>query len=255
MITHILEPLVCERFKNDIHYRDGHLRVINALPSRLVLGLHTPEMKQVAKNLSKNGGGETIHNFESTPNENLCYEETLIWGFLINQEKCSIDEHFSMLNKYIPTLDNWAVCDSFCANAKWMAKADKDILWKFLQQWFDSSREFGVRFAIVVSMSYFLSKEWIERVFRSIDNLNFDRIESEYKSVKGKPRTAQESTVQGEKPYYVRMAVAWLLATALAKFPEETKTFVHTSNLPDDIKKLYIRKAKESFRTRHIKAL
>ena len=255
MITNILEPLVSERFRNDIHYRDGHLRVINALPSRQVLGLHTPEMKQVAKSLSKNSGKEIIRSFECTPNKNLCYEETLIWGFLINLERCSLDERFTMLNKYIPTLDNWAVCDAFCANAKWMGKADKETLWSFLQQWFGSAREFEVRFAIVASMSYFLNEEWIGRIFKRIDNLNFDSIESEYKSIKGKPLTAQKGTVQGEKPYYVRMGVAWLLATALAKFPEKTRAFVRLSELPDDVVKLYIRKARESFRTRHIEAL
>ena len=48
MIEHILQPLVCERFKNDAKYRDGHLRVVNALPSRRVLGLHSHEMKQAS---------------------------------------------------------------------------------------------------------------------------------------------------------------------------------------------------------------
>ena len=51
------------------------------------------------------------------------------------------------------------------------------------------------------------------------------------------------------------MGVAWLLATALAKFPDETRVFVRSSNLPDDVVKLYIRKARESFRTRTAEAL
>ena len=42
MITNLLLPLVCERFRNDARYREGHLRVINALPARKVLGLHAP---------------------------------------------------------------------------------------------------------------------------------------------------------------------------------------------------------------------
>lgn len=255
MITHILEPLVCERFKNDIQYRNGHLRVINPLPSRRVLGLHTPEMKTVAKNLSRNDGIDIIRRFESIPHSNLCYEETVIWGFLINNERCSLRERFSMLKKYIPILDNWAVCDSYCANAKWMAKADKEALWCFLQQWFKSNREFDVRFAIVASMTYLLDKEWLEHVFQRINKLDFSSIKSEYTTTNKKSETPQEGTVQGVGPYYVRMGTAWLLATALAKFPEETKTFVRTSDLPEDIIKLYVRKAKESFRTRHTEAL
>ena len=155
------------------------MRVVNALPERRVMGLHSPEIKQVAKQLSREGGevvmpdetrqicangAEIIRAFEAVPSESLCYEETVIWGYLINSEKCSLDERLAMLGLYVPVLDNWAVCDSYCAHAKWMARADKSVLWAFLQQWFDSEREFEVRFAVVVAMCYFLNEEWLDKV-------------------------------------------------------------------------------------------
>ena len=270
MIVPLLLPLVCERFRNDARYREGHLRVINALPARKVLGLHAPEIRQTAKELSSNGceiiqtdgthrictnGKEIIARFEATPPHSLCYEETVIWGYLINLEKCTLQERLTMLERYIPVLDNWAVCDAYCANAKWMARADKGILWTFLQRWFGSHREFEVRFAIVASMCYFLDEEWLGKVFKRIETLDFNAIASEYKNVKGKPNTAQQGTVQGALPYYVRMGAAWLLATALAKLPEQTRAFARASQLPDDVIRLYTRKARESFRTRHMSAL
>ena len=270
MIEHLLHLLVCERFKSDARYREGHLRVVNALPERCVMGLHSPEIKQVAKQFSREGGevvmpdetrqicangAEIIRAFEAVPSESLCYEETVIWGYLINLEKCSLDERLAMLGRYVPVLDNWAVCDSYCAHAKWMARADKVALWVFLEQWFDSEREFEVRFAVVVAMCYFLNEDWLVRVFARLNSLNFDHIKSKYKTVKGKPKMAQQGTVQGAEPYYVRMGVAWLLATALAKFSDATRAFVRSSNLPDDVVKLYIRKACESFRTRTVEAL
>ena len=140
MIEHLLNPLVCERFLTDARYREGHLRVVNALPERRVMGLHSPEIKQVAKLLSCEGGevvlpdgvrqncangAEVIRAFEAVPSESLCYEETVVWGFLINLDKRSLDERLAMLERYVPVLDNWAVCDSYCAHAKWMARADK----------------------------------------------------------------------------------------------------------------------------------
>ena len=270
MIINLLQPLVCERFLTDARYREGHLRVVNALPERLVVGLHSPEIKAVAKLLTREGGevvmpdgthricaggAEIIRAFETVPSESLCYEETVIWGYLINLEKCSLDERLAMLGRYVPVLDNWAVCDSYCAHAKWMLRADNAALWAFLEQWFDSEREFEVRFAVVVSMCYFLNEEWLEQVFAQLNALVFNRIKSKYKTVKGKPKVAQQGTVQGAEPYYVRMGVAWLLATALAKFPEQTRAFVRSSNLPADVVKLYIRKARESFRTRTVKAV
>ena len=270
MIEHILQPLACERFCNDARYRDGHLRVINALPGRRILGVHSPQMKQIAKQLSHSGcevvmpdgarqtctnGSEVIRCFESVPSDTLCYEETVVWGFLINHEKCSFEERMAMLVRYIPVLDNWAVCDSFCAHAKWLSRADKATLWAALQRWFNSSREFEVRFAVVAAMSYLLDEEWIDKVFCRIDRIDFDSIESKYRTVKGKPKLACQGTVQGAEPYYVRMGVAWLLATALAKLPDKTRAFARTSHLPDDVIRLYIRKARESFRTRTTEAL
>ena len=269
MIDHLLQPLVCERFLTEARYREGHLRVVNALPERRVMGLHSPEIKQVAKQLSREGGEvvmpdgthricangtEVICAFEAVPSEYLCYEETVIWGYLINLEKCSLDELLAMLSRYVPVLDNWAVCDSYCAHAKWMARADKVALWAFLEHWFDSEREFEVRFAVVVAMCYFLNEEWLDKVFERINGLDFGRIKSKYNTVKGKPKVAQQGTVQGAEPYYVRMGVAWLLATALAKFPNATRAFIRSSNLPKDVIKLYIRKARESFRTRTVEA-
>ena len=250
MIEHLLNPLVCERFRNEARYREGHLRVVNALPARRVLGLHSPEIKQVAKRLSREGGevvmpdgthlicangAEVIRAFEAVPSESLCYEETVIWGFLINNEKCPLGERLAMLGRFVPVMDNWAVCDSYCAHAKWMARADKEALWAFLERWFASGREFEVRFAVVVAMCYFLNEEWLNKVFKRINRLDFGRIKSKYKTVKGKPKVAQQSTVQGAEPYYVRMGVAWLLATALAKFPDATRAFVRSSNLPADV--------------------
>jgi len=270
MIDHLLHPLVCERFKSDAWYREGHLRVVNALSERRVMGLHSPEIKAIAKQLSREGGKvvmpdgthricangtEVIRAFEAVPSESLCYEETVIWGYLINLEKCSLDERLAMLGRYVPVLDNWAVCDSYCTHAKWIARADKEALWAFLERWFDSECEFEVRFAVVVAMCYFLNEEWLDKVFERINGLDFGRIKSKYKTIKGKPKVAQQGTVQGAEPYYVRMGVAWLLATALAKFPDATRAFVHSSNLPADVVKLYIRKARESFRTRTVEAV
>lgn len=256
MIEHLLQPLVSEKFLNDPHYGEGHLRIINALPSRRVLGVHIPDMKKVARELFRQGdSAEIIRRFEQTPSETLVYEEMVVWGFLINLQKLSLDQRLAMTARFVPAMDNWAVCDCWCSNAKWMAKADKTVLWEFLAPYFSSAREFEVRFAVISAMCYFLNEEWLDKIFEKLNALDFSRIKSEYKTVKGKPETVQEGSVQGAAPYYVRMGVAWLLATALAKFPDRTRRFANSSQLPDDVIRLYVRKALESFRTRTINAL
>ena len=242
MIEKKLTPLISERFLNEEKYRQGHIRIINALPERRILGLHLPEMKQVAKELTKQPDASTIiHAFEEEHIKNrfgLTYEETLIWGLTINALKCPLDERFQLLKTYIPVLDNWAVCDSFCCNAKWAIKVPSQTLWEFLLPYFQSKQEFEVRFAIVMAMCYLLKNEWLTLVFQELEKINLPSIHSEYLSL--------------HTPYYVRMGMAWLLATSLAKYPDETRDFVNTSTLTEDVKKLYARKARESFRTKNI---
>ncbi len=244
MIEERLTPLVCERFRNDEKYRQGHIRIINALPKRKILGLHLPEMKQVAKELVKQAEAPNIlRTFEQEHQANrfsLTYEETLVWGLTINALKCSWEERLSLLKSYIPVLDNWAVCDSFCCNAKWALKIPPQTLWEFLLPYFHSNKEFEVRFAIVMSMCYLLKEEWLSLVFEEIQQINLPSILSEYTNL--------------PSPYYVRMGMAWLLATALAKFPDVTRSFVNASSLTEDVKRLYARKARESFKTRNVPA-
>ena len=242
MIEDKLTPLICERFHHDEKYRQGHIRIINALPERRILGLHLPEMKQVAKELAKQVDVlDILHAFEQEHQADrfrLTYEETLVWGLTINASKCSWEERLSLLSSYIPVLDNWAVCDSFCCNAKWALKIPPQALWDFLLPYYQSNKEFEVRFAIVMSMCYLMKEEWLPLIFEELQRIKLSDIRSEYTSL--------------PSPYYVRMGMAWLLATSLAKFPEETRAFINTSTLTENVKRLYARKAKESLRTRTI---
>jgi len=244
MIEKKLTPLICQRFLDEEKYRQGHIRIINALPKRRILGLHLPEMKQTAKSLAKQTDvSDVLHAFEQEHRKerfNLTYEETLVWGLTINALKCTSEERLSFLKAYVPVLDNWAVCDSFCCNAKWALELPPQMLWEFLYPYYNSGKEFEVRFAIVMSMCYLMTEEWLPIVFRQLETLDLSNIQSEYTSL--------------PSPYYVRMGMAWLLATALAKFPNETRAFVNASSLTEDVKRLYARKARESFRTRNVSA-
>lgn len=260
------------------------------------MGLHVPDMKKVAKELARReDAAEIIRGFEleaaaeaaGTYGSRLAYEETVVWGLMINAMKVTWEERAEMLRKYVPVLDNWAVCDTFCCNAKWVdcgsrssdlpdapfsrnpgtwrsgIKCPRSVLWNFLQPYWKSCREFEVRFAVVMSMVHYLDAEWFPKVCMMMEELDFENIRSFYKKGgrdrsrynagnNGSPESIRQGYALGESPYYVRMAVAWLLATALAKLPDETREYVNTSHLPDDVKRLYVRKVRESFRTRTV---
>lgn len=264
MIEEIIAPLASEKFLNDQRYRNGHIRIINALPGVRIMGLHTPEMKFVAKELARRGDAlEMIGKFEKeavisqkSERQSLFYEEKVIWGLMINIMKLPAEQRFGLLRTFVPHIDNWAVCDLVCCAAKWANACPQEELWDFLQPYFKSDREFEVRFAVIMSMSYLMDPAWLTDIFERLDELSFNNIHSDYISAKqaenGKTGKLGKGIVPGEPPYYVRMGVAWFLATALAKFPDETRRYIAVSRLPENVIKLYVRKARESFRTKYI---
>ena len=299
MIEKILLPYVSRRFAGEPRYREGHVRIVNPLPGVPVLGLHIPDMKKIAKELAAGDGMPALLEGFETAGQGLYYEEKLVWGLMLDCMKAPLADRLLHLERFVPQIDNWAVCDTVCGASKWVMRRDRmsvagkggrisssggasgvrEAVWDFLERWWGSEREFEVRFAVIMAMCHFLSPEWLDRVFGKIDSLDFSRIASEYVfigdrrrqgagSVDGGPGAAESflvrsgagyslsglkaGTVLGASPYYVRMGVAWLLATSLAKFPGRTREYVRSCSLPEDVLKLYVRKARESFRTRDV---
>lgn len=276
MIEDILTPYISPRFASEEKYRLGHIRVINPLPGQKVLGLHIPDMKKIAAGLAASENRDRILRsieLAAADGKPLTHEEKTVWGLILDNMKVPLEERLERFGKFVPAIDNWAICDTVCGGAKWAKKktagksaaisgkdssrqdthrnakyTDNDTrrkIWEWLGKYYRSDREFEVRFAIVMSMCHFLEREWLPRIFNAMEALDFDSIRSDY------PETA----VKGASPYYVRMGTAWLLATALAKYPEETRDFVNSSTLPENVIRLYKRKARESFRTRNIPPL
>ena len=229
-------PAVCERFKTDEKYRKGHIGIVAAKPGTVIIGLHTPEMKAFAKEAAARPDWRADLEFlaDRAATSPLSHDERIIWGLTIDYVKCDIDERLALANRFLPYIDNWAICDTFCSNASWAkSKKNRAVVWDYAMQKLRSTEEFTRRVGIILMLSAFLDDEYIGRCFSAIETMNLH---------------------EGE-PYYVRMGVAWLLATALAKFPGQTRDFVSSSRLPGDIKSLYVRKARESRRTHDVAAL
>ena len=314
MIEEILIPYISGRFASEPSYREGHVRIVNPLPGVPVLGLHIPDMKKIARELAAGDGMPAMLEGFETAGQGLYYEEKLVWGLMLDCMKAPLADRLLHLERFVPQIDNWAVCDTVCGASKWVMRRDRmsvagkggrtsssggasgvrEAVWDFLERWWGSEREFEVRFAVIMAMCHFLSPEWLDRVFGKIDSLDFSRIASEYVFIgdrrrqgagsvdggpgagenggnkeRGENKACAESflirsgagyslsglkagTVLGASPYYVRMGVAWLLATSLAKFPGRTREYVRSCSLPEDVLKLYVRKARESFRTRDV---
>lgn len=157
-----------------------------------MLGCRIPALRQLAKEIVKTDFRIYLENATED-----FFEETMLQGFVIGYAKMGIEERLLYAGKFIPKIKDWSVNDGFCSTFK-VAASDRERVWEFLLPYAKSTKEFEVRVAAVMYMDYFLTKDYIDKVLKMLFSMKQDE-------------------------YYAMMGIAWALATAYAKFPEETK--------------------------------
>ena len=167
-----------------------------------VLGVRTPVLRKIAKELYKSGEFSFMFELQAQ-----YMEENMLKGMIIGLFKKPAEDVFSYVQDFVPTIDNWAVCDNFCCSLK-MTKDNLSLVWNFIQPYFKSDKEFEIRFAYVMLLNYYLVDEYIDKVLNLVDEFNDDR-------------------------YYSQMAVAWLVSICYIKYPKKTEKYLKKSNLND----------------------
>ena len=199
----------------DISYREFHSKLMPTVEKELVIGVRTPDLRKLAKEISKTEYSEKF--FEILPHK--YYEENNLHAFLI-EEIMDYDACIAEINRFLPFVDNWATCDMMRPK---ILKNHLDKLLGEIKKWIDSDDVYAVRFGIEMLMCHYLDDafspeypEWISRI-RSDE-------------------------------YYIRMMVAWYFATALSKRYNDVVQYIENYRLGADTHNKTIRKAIESYR-------
>lgn len=58
-------------------------------------------------------------------------------------------------------------------------------MWRFLQPYFRSDQPYAIRFAVVMSLMYFIDEHYIEQLFRRYDAINNATDSNNIKCLKG----------------------------------------------------------------------
>lgn len=183
-----------------------------------VLGVRIPKLRKIAKEVYKNEDWEKFINLN-----NLEYmEEVMLQGMVIGLIKKSPEQMLELVKNFVPKIDNWAVCDTFCSSLKFIS-GNKKLVWDFIQPYFKSKKEYDIRFGYVILLSYYIDTDFIDGVLKLIDEFNDDR-------------------------YYARMSAAWALSICYTKFPEKTFEYLQTSKLDNWTFNKSIQKICESLR-------
>lgn len=109
-----------------------------------MLGVRQPLLRKMARQLSKSDWREYLRT-----TQDVSFEEIMMQGMIIGCAPCSIEERLSYVRDFVPKIDNWSVCDSFCAGLKF-TKDNIEQVWDFLQTYFNSEQEFDLRFMVVM---------------------------------------------------------------------------------------------------------
>ena len=199
----------------DTAYRDFQVKLIPGMDAQKEIGVLTPELRKLSKELAKR---EDIREFlNDLPHQ--YFDENQLHAFILSGEK-DFEKCMEDLERFLPYVDNWATCDQM--SPKVFRKNRKKLL-ESINRWIGSEHTYTVRFAIKMLMEHFLDED-------------FDPIYPE-----------MVATVRSEE-YYIRMMIAWYFATALAKRYDAVLPYLKQEKLDVWTHNKAIQKAVESYR-------
>ena len=184
-----------------------------------VIGIRVPFLRKTAKNIAKKDGTGFLQ---------VCgkdtYEECLLYGLVAAALPIPYEDFLPYCDHYTEHLvENWAHCDIFCSSVKKILKGHEKDFFEHIGTYLQSENPWAVRVGLVMMLSNFLQEEYMDEVLKRTE-----AVRSEH--------------------YYVRMAQAWLLATAWAKDREWMLQYVKSHHLDDWTFRKFIQKCCESYR-------
>ena len=181
-------------------------------------GVRVPALRDMARSSVKSGPEEFLR-----VSRTASYEEIMLRGMVIAGMKLPLSERLPLIEGFLPLIDNWAVCDTFCSSLKLRSTAEKQLMWRLIEPLFSDPREFYARFALVMFLGHFVEPDYIGPGLNRIEALT-------------------------QEQYYVRMAAAWAVSVCYVKFPAETLTLLERQVLPKFTQNKSIQKIRESYR-------
>ncbi len=196
-------------------YRDFQSKLIPTIPVETIIGVRIPTIRKLAKEYGKDP--ESVEFLKQLPH--TYYDENILHALLVAEIK-DYEVCVKEVERFLPYVDNWAVCDIFSPK---VFRKNKDKLIDKIREWTASGHPYTCRFGMEMLMTHFLDEDF--RV--------------EYLEI--------PAAVHSEE-YYVNMMIAWFYATALAKQWDATIGYIEDQRLDTWTHNKTIQKARESYR-------
>ncbi len=199
----------------DDKYKEFQSALIPHVPEDKIIGVRIPILRRLAKDMIKNGIADDF--ISRLPHD--YYDEDNLHAFIIAEIR-DFDKLMYEIERFIPYIDNWATCDSLRPKA---IKNDARKAIEYCRKWMLCEEEFVARFGIEMLMIYF---------------------SDEYFDFEDAERIAE---IKNEK-YYVKMMIAWYLATMLSKRWDSIISIFESKSLDKFVHNKAVQKSVESLR-------
>lgn len=200
----------------DKEYADFQSKLVPNISRERIIGVRIPKARKLVKEIREEEASEFLADLP-----HYYYDENILHGLLISEIKdytSTIEE----LDRFLPFVDNWAVCDII--SPKVFRKNDnREKLISDIRRWSKSNHTYTARFGLEMLMTHFLG----------------DDFKKEYLEIPLSIKTDE---------YYLQMMIAWFFATALSKQWEETIKVLTEKKLEPYVQNKTIQKARESRR-------
>ena len=197
-------------------YAEFNKRIVNTkMP---VIGVRVLDLRRLARELASDVGAVDISELLTVQDESFDY--VLLCGLLITHTRIDDQTAIDLTRQYLPCVDSWAHIDVFVEKRRRFAG---EAWWNFALECLQSEAEFTVRYGVVSLMTNFLDESRVDQVFAALRNITHDG-------------------------YYVKMALAWLYATAAVHFFELTLAELENGHIDTWTRNKAYQKMRESRR-------
>ncbi len=181
-----------------------------------IKGVRVPELRRIASLIAKDDWEAFL---EETPD---CFEEEFLKGIVIAKAPMGTSRRIELTDAFLPIIDNWSTCDSFCQSWK-VPRKDSGEVYDYFASLIDSGSEYSMRVSLVMRMDHFLDAEHVDDILDDI---------AEYRN----------------DGYYYKMGAAWAASFCYIKFPERTYEVLSSGRMDPWVFGKTIQKIRESYR-------
>jgi len=212
-----------------------------------IIGVRLDDLKEIARQIADINWKEYLKH---APDDTL--EDVVIQGLVLGFAQGKLEEILAYADEFVPKIDNWWVCDSFCSTFV-AASMYPEIVWEFIMKymgdselnpawrkkeeaeipegqggiavgtWQDMSDDFRLRFVAIMLKCYFVNDKYIDKCLYAFEHMQ-------------------------DGGYYAKDGVAFGLAESYFVFPDKTIEYIKGAQFDRQILEMTKNKIEKIYR-------